>query len=178
MAEDPTTGVPPAGTTTVPGAATATIDPSTPEPDGDKPLGPGGEAALKTERSRANKLEKDLKAALAKIQADEDAKKTDLERAQAAASAAEQKAAELEVRATRAEVVAEKGVPSNLAKFVTGSTREELEAAADELLAAIPAGKPAGPKPDPSQGARGGDPVGKADAGKAEAARRFNKTTQ
>ena len=41
------------------------------------------------------------------------------------------KAAELESRALRSEVAADKGVPSSL---LTGSTREELEASADALI--------------------------------------------
>jgi hypothetical protein len=105
----------------------------------------------------------------------EEAQKTAEQKAAERLAAAEARASEMEARALRAEVVAEKQVPANLAKFVTGSNREELAAAADDLLAAIPA-KP-GLKADLSQGARGSEPV-KGEAGRAEAERRFGKAKQ
>jgi hypothetical protein len=61
----------------------------------------------------------------------ENASKSDLEKAQIAQREAETKAAELEARALRAEVAAEKGVPIDL---LTGSTKDEIEAAADRLI--------------------------------------------
>jgi hypothetical protein len=60
----------------------------------------------------------------------------------------------------RAEIAHEKGLTAAQAKRLQGSTREELEADADDLLATFPTA-PAGPRtpaPDPSQGARGGQP--------------------
>ncbi|TAL45670.1 MAG: DUF4355 domain-containing protein [Salinibacterium sp.] len=45
--------------------------------------------------------------------------------------------ADAEARATRAEVASEKGLPAKLARFLQGTTREELEASADELLAEL-----------------------------------------
>ena len=62
----------------------------------------------------------------------EDANKTELEKVAARAEAAEKRAAELEAQSTRTEVAAEKGVPAAL---LTGSTKEELEASADALIA-------------------------------------------
>jgi membrane protein involved in colicin uptake len=127
--------------------------------------------------SRKNEAQAKSNADAAKRLADiEEAQKTAEQKAADALAAAQQRAAEAEARALRAEVVAEKQVPANLAKFITGSTREELEAAADELLAAVPAAR-SGPKQDPSQGARNSEPV-KGEAGRAEAARRFGKTNQ
>jgi hypothetical protein len=59
------------------------------------------------------------------------ADKSDLELAQQRAEQAEAKAAEVELRAIRAEVAATKNVPADL---LTGSTKEEIEAAADRLI--------------------------------------------
>lgn len=62
----------------------------------------------------------------------EEAQKTDAEKAQERLNAAEKRASELELKATRAEVAAAKGVPASL---LSGSTQDEFEAAADALLA-------------------------------------------
>lgn len=73
----------------------------------------------------------------------EEANKTEAEKAQARAEAAERRASELEAKVLKADVAADKGVPAAL---LSGSTREELEAAADALLA-FRGEVPAGPKP-------------------------------
>lgn len=70
-------------------------------------------------------------------------------------AAAEARAAELEAAKLRAEVAAEKGVPANL---LTGSTEDELRAAADALLAF----RGEKPKPDFGGGDRGVDVSAKA----------------
>lgn len=60
----------------------------------------------------------------------------------------------------RAEVAQAKGLTVEQAARLNGNTAEELSADADALLALFPAA-PAGPRtpvPDPSQGARGGQP--------------------
>lgn len=75
----------------------------------------------------------------------EEASKTELEKAQARAEAAEKAFAEATATALRATVAADKGVPAAL---LTGSTQEELEAAADALLAF----KGATPKAPPADG--------------------------
>lgn len=61
----------------------------------------------------------------------EEAQKTETQKSQERLEAAEKRAAELELRSIRAEVAAAKGVPAAL---LTGSTQEELEAAADALI--------------------------------------------
>lgn len=73
----------------------------------------------------------ELKAKADKFTEIENANKTDLEKEQQRAAEAEARLAELELRATRAEVAAEKGVPADL---LTGATRDEIEAAADRLI--------------------------------------------
>lgn len=62
----------------------------------------------------------------------EESQKTEAQKAQERLEAAEKRAAELESKATRAEVAAAKGVPASL---LTGNTVEELEASADALIA-------------------------------------------
>lgn len=61
----------------------------------------------------------------------EESQKTEAQKAQDRLEAAEKRAAELELKATRAEVAAAKGVPAEL---LSGSTQEELEAWADRLI--------------------------------------------
>lgn len=73
----------------------------------------------------------EAKAAQARLAEIEEASQTEAEKTAKRLEAAEARAAELEVKATRAEVAAAKGVPADL---LTGSTKEELETAADALI--------------------------------------------
>ena len=83
----------------------------------------------------ARKHERAAKA-LEKQMADiEAAKLSDLERAQQEAQQAAKRAEEAELRATRIEVAAAKGLTPPQAKRLVGSSREELEADADEIIA-------------------------------------------
>lgn len=86
----------------------------------------------------------ELKKAADRLSEIESANQTEAQKAQARADAAEKRAAELEAKALRAEVAAAKGVPASL---LTGGTQEELEAAADALLA-FRGEQKAGPKSD------------------------------
>ena len=55
-------------------------------------------------------------------------------------------------------------MPANAIKFLTGSSREEIEASAKDVLELIgDAGKPRSPKPDPTQGRSGTGPLSTAD---------------
>ena len=125
--------------TAIPEAPPAQPTPPTPAPPAVEPtatpegapLGDAGLKALQAERTRAAKAESDLKALQQQI---EDSQKT-----------AEQKAAEASADATSArlealryKVAAEKGLTLSLAARLTGSTKEELEADADTLMALIP----------------------------------------
>lgn len=93
-------------------------------------------------KAEARKWESRAKENLASAKANEDAakrlaeieeaQKTEAQKAQERLDAAEKRAAELELKATRAEVAAAKGVPVEL---LSGSTRDELEASAAALLA-------------------------------------------
>jgi ATPase subunit of ABC transporter with duplicated ATPase domains len=94
-------------------------------------------------RERKNFADYDeLKKAAERLAQIEEANKSEAEKAAARAEAAEKRAAELEAKALRAEVAAAKGVPVAL---LTGSTQEELEAAADALIAFRAEQKTAGP---------------------------------
>lgn len=126
--------------------------PAESKPDTDQ-LGDAGKRALTEIRSEL----KAAKAELAKFRKAEqdkaDADKSEAEKR----TAAEQRAEAAELRATRLEVAHEKGLTPAQAKRLVGTTREELEADADEILRDFPVApaKPAAPKPDPSQGAKG-----------------------
>ncbi|HSV92147.1 MAG TPA: hypothetical protein VLH81_03685 [Desulfobacterales bacterium] len=98
------------------------------------------EAAKWRDLSRKHeKRAADANAAMAKLAAQaEEAGKSELEKAASRIAAAETRASAAEVRALRAEIAAEKGLPPALAKRLAGTTREELEADAAELLAAFP----------------------------------------
>lgn len=89
-----------------------------------------------------------------------EASKSELERVQQQATEFQTQATEAERRALIAEVALEKGLPAALARRLQGSTRDELEADATELLAQFPqqSSEPRSPRVDPSQGSssRGG----------------------
>lgn len=118
----------------------------------DKPLGENGEKALKAEREarKAAEAERaDLKKQLDALNAE---KMSDLERAQAAAKAAEEEAAKATSEALRLRVAAKHGISDEDADlFLTGSDVETLERQAARLVERTPTG----PKPDPSQGPKG-----------------------
>lgn len=94
------------------------------------------QADIPPEVKRAlNKANKEAETLRLKLKEYEDRDKTELERLTERAEAAERAVAETEVRALRLEVAAEKGLTPAQAKRLVGSTREELEADADELVA-------------------------------------------
>lgn len=96
-------------------------------------------------------------AAAKKVQEMEDASKSDIERATAAATAAEKRAEAAELKALRFEVAAEKQLPANLVKFLTGTDEDDIRTAADELLAAVaPADKGGSTTSKPKEALRSG----------------------
>lgn len=143
----------------------------TPEADAPKPTAPdtgekdwAAEAAkwkaLARKHEDASKANADKAKRLDEL---EESQKTELQKAADRAAAAEAKVAEIEARAMRAEVAAAKGVPAAL---LTGSTQEELEAAADALIAFRGAKPPA----DFGAGPRGTDVHSKPKAASLEEA--------
>lgn len=124
---------------------------------------PAQETDWKAEARKWEDRAKANKSAAEKLFEIEEASKTADQKAAERLAIAEKRAVELEQKADRAEVAAEKGIPIGL---IHGSTRAEMEAAADALIAfkGTP-NTPGTPKPDPSQGAKGdgaalnGDPL-------------------
>lgn len=127
--------------------------------DGDTQQQPEGETAEDPEVERLKKAlakaNKDSERNRKRLKEYEDAEKTEQQRLQERAETAERNATDLEIKLARADVAAEKGLTARQARRLQGSTREELGADADELLAEFPAPKSQAP-PDLKQGVRGG----------------------
>ena len=142
--------------------------PSGPAPGDDQPLGPAGQKALEAERAARKELEKKL-AGLAPLQQLADvisggqtppAGKSEVDLLNERFAAYEKDLADERSMRWRAEVAQAKGLTVEQAARLQGATREELAADADALLALFPAAPPGprNPAPDPTQGARGGQP--------------------
>jgi hypothetical protein len=117
----------------------------------------GAKKALDSERAARRKAEADAKAArdeLTKIKNDMAAGKTDAERTAQMLAELRERADASDMRALRAEVAQSKGLTAAQAKRLQGTTVEELEADAEELLAAF----------KPVDGAAQGDAASGADA--------------
>ena len=129
----------------VPDPARTGDDAPTPDPEPkEEPQGDStdwkAEARKWESRAKASHAEAKANADAAKrLKEMEDAEKSEIDRAKEATAAAEKRAAEAEAKALRAEIAAEKGLTLSQAKRLIGSTREELEADADELLQAFKA---------------------------------------
>lgn len=100
------------------------------------------QARLDRERKKLPNDYDELKAKAQKYAEWEEANKTEAQKTADRLAAIERENAELKTGKLRAEVAAAKGVPASL---LTGSTQEELEAAADALIAFRGEQKPAGP---------------------------------
>ena len=110
-------------------------------------LGDAGKKALEAERRNARAAARERDALAAKLKEFEDRDKSEADKAVERAAAAEKRVAELEAQATRLEVAFENGLTPAQAKRLVGSTREELEADAKELLATFkPAADESGDK--------------------------------
>lgn len=147
------------------GEQPAAVPPAPAGSEGGGDLGDAGKKALTEERAARKASEqqrKDLEARLkeleplaAKAKQLEDAKKTESEKLTEKLTAAEKRAVDAESKALRLEVATAKGLTPAQAKRLVGSTKEELETDADELVASFggagdnSAGgkKPAGRKP-------------------------------
>lgn len=148
--------------------AEPTPEPTKPEPPATDGLGDAGKKALTELRQQIKELEKQNKAlqdrdpvkAIAEAlgMKPAEAKTDDLA---ATVKQMQRELADERLGRIRLEVAAAKGLKPAQAKRVQGSTREELEADADDLLETFRADEspttPSGtPAPDPTQGARGG----------------------
>ena len=136
-----------------------------PEPKSDPADPPWGDEfdaerawnTIKTQRERERALEREKQELSGQLQSYKDAEKSDLERAEEARVSMEQRATSAEAAALRLDVALDKapdGMPVSqirkLAKRLTGATREEIEADAEELFADfVPE-----PEQEPEPGAR------------------------
>jgi hypothetical protein len=120
-------------------------------PAEDAPLGESGEKALKAERERARRLEREHKAAVAELAKLRDAGKSEHEKALEKAKTAEERASKAEAHALRLEVAFEKGLTASQARRLVGATREELEADAEDLLTSFGKASDEAPKGPPSR---------------------------
>ena len=116
-------------------AAPEPTPPATPAAPDNGQLGDGGVKALHTEREARKAAETALKALQQEIA---DSKKSAEQKAADDIAAARAEAAKNAAQALRYEVAAAKGLDLALAARLTGSTKEELEADADALMALIP----------------------------------------
>lgn len=130
----------------------ATTEP--PQGDPAQALGDGGQKALAAERAARKAAEKATAELTARLNQLESANLSDLERAQREAAEAKDALATLTRQALRDRVALSKGVPADLAEFLSGDTEDELSAKADVLLARLTKA-PTSPIPDPSQGTHG-----------------------
>lgn len=144
MADDPTTPETPAP------APEPQEEPKSPE----DALGDAGKKALEAERKNARAAAKERDALAARLKEFEDRDKTEQQKLAERAEAAEKRAQELESRALRLEVASEKGLNAAQAKRLVGTTREELEADADELLETFKPAEPKTPSLDLDLGSR------------------------
>jgi hypothetical protein len=143
-------------TTTAEETETVTTEPETTE----KVVDWQAEAEKWKALSRKNETEaKALRPAAQKLADLEESQKSELEKAQARADAAEARAAEKEAAALRAQVALDKKLTPSQAKRLVGSTQEELEADADELLADLKSTAPGAAPSSEGQGKQG-EPVG------------------
>lgn len=148
MADAPATGAPPATDVTPP--PTNQLDPNVgqPPPPPENDLGENGKKVLDIERTKRRELEARLKELEPLAQAAKDAEEANKSELQKATErlAKESDARKLAEQALMVQTVGvEKGLSAQLIKFLTGSTKAEVEANADELLKAMGDNKPTMP---------------------------------
>jgi len=111
-------------------AAGAEQQPEGQEPEGGRTYSESYVKQLRREnaglRNRGTELEESL-------QEFRDRDKTEMERLTEKAGTSERRAVDAETRLLRYEIAAERGLDLSAAKFLTGSTREEIELRAEEL---------------------------------------------
>lgn len=106
---------------------------------------------LKRERSKFGDYA-DLKAKAARLDEIEQAAKTDLEKATEANAKLTVEIEALKLSQLRTEIAARKGLDASAARFLTGTTREEIEADVDDLVKLVGAPRKAEPGSVPGIG--------------------------
>lgn len=137
--------------------------PATGDDPDDKPdMGDAGKKALAAERAARREAEKRAAEVEARLKELEDKDKSDSQKLTDRLATAEKRAETAESRVLRLEVAMDKGLSAVMARRITGSTKEELEADADELLASFKSSDE-GDKKAPGKPAEdlkgGGDPT-------------------
>ncbi|WP_324644161.1 hypothetical protein [Pseudarthrobacter sp. LT1] len=118
----------------------------------DEKLGEGGIKALQSERARADAAEKRAAAAEAKIQAAEDAKLSDIQRAQKERDDAAAENATLKATNARLAALAEYPVPKDYQDLVTGTDEASYLASAKKISELYAKAEGKAPKNDPVPG--------------------------
>jgi hypothetical protein len=137
-------------------AAKASADAAAEAAKSDEKLGEPGLKALQAERDARTKAEKDLADARAALQKIEDAKLSDVERAQKEKAETSSENARLKLENARLAALAEHPVPKDYQDLVTGTDAESYLASAKKVaaLAAAASGKVAPLDPIPDSGDR------------------------
>lgn len=167
---DPNAPTPESGATPPTGTPAEPAKTEPPKTEPTEGLGEAGKKALAEERAARKALEQQIKA-LEPLKALADALgvkpepgKTDVETLTKTVAEMQSELAAERLGRLRLEIAAEKGLTPAQAARLTGSTREDLAKDADALKELFPTSTtPGTPRPDPTQGARGG-------AGELEAA--------
>lgn len=127
------------------------------QPSPEDHLGDAGKRALAAERDARKAAERQLSEAAARLKEIEDANLSEIEKVKRDADEARTQLAALQRESTRSRVALEKGVPSDLAEFITGDDEQQMAAKADLLMSRLNSA-PSTPKPDYTQGASGASP--------------------
>lgn len=122
-------------------------------------LGENGKKALEAERGLKKQAEQDAKAAkaeaaalAARLKEFEDRDKTAIDKAAEAAAQAAKERDEAVTELLRYKVAEDKKLPPESVGLLSGTTREELEAKADSILALLEGSKPKGGPVVPAEG--------------------------
>jgi hypothetical protein len=143
---------------------TAEAEPTAPETDAPDPA-PSDDPKPKQNDVKAmeaalRKANREAADARAKLKELEDRDKSDSEKLTERIAAAEKRADDAEAKALRLEVATAKGLTATQARRLVGTTQDELEADADDLLASFKPGVGASPPGKPTeQLSGGGDPT-------------------
>lgn len=148
----------------------ATEETQATETEADGPVSAEEAARIRAALAKANKQSEHWRL---KVKEADDAKLSEIEKAQRDAADATQKLATIERDNLLKTVALAEGVPAKWVNRLVGDTEEELVADARSILADL--NKTKKPEPDASQGARQTAKVSGWDAGKAEAQKRFGK---
>lgn len=136
------------------------------------------ETDWKAESRKWEQRAKDNSDAAARLKEIEDAQKSTEQKTAEARAASDKRAADAEARLLRYEVAAAKKIPADALDFLSGDTREQIEASADKVLKLIASSTPAPPSvgahvPGEGIGSAGASQLSKSDLDRMTAARDY-----